>query len=58
MKIKITEIEANAEDLRGSQTLGAAISNAMRNAFSSVGMYGVPNSQSVCDDDGEESEDE
>ena len=57
MKIKITEIEANAEDLRGSQTLGAAFSNALRNAFSNVGVYGVPNGSSVCDDE-DESEDE
>ena len=29
MKIKITEIEANAEDLRAGQTLGTAFSNMM-----------------------------
>lgn len=57
MKIKITEIEANAEDLRESQTLGAAFSNAVRKAFSNIGVYEVPNSQSVCDDE-DESEDE
>ena len=58
MKIRVTEIEANTEDLRSSQTLGAAFSNALRNAFSNVGVYGVPNSPSVGDDDGGESEDE
>lgn len=57
MKIKVTEIEANAEDLRAGQTLGTAFSNALRNAFSNVGVYGVPNEFSGCDDE-DESEDE
>lgn len=58
MKIKITEIEANAEELKVGQTLGTAFTNALRNAFSNAGVYGVPNSTSVCDDDKEESEEE
>ena len=53
MKIKITEIEANAEDLRAGQTLGTALSNALRNAFSSVGVYGDPDESPVCDDEDE-----
>lgn len=57
MKIKITEIEANPEDLRVSQTLGTAVSNALRNVFSNVGVYGVPNESPVYDDE-DESEDE
>lgn len=57
MKIKITEIEANAEDLRAGQTLGTAFSNALRNAFSNIGAYGAPDESPVCDDE-DESEDE
>lgn len=57
MKIKITEIEANAEDLRAGQTLGTAFSNALRNVFSNIGTYGAPDESLVCDDEGE-SEDE
>ena len=57
MKIKITEIEANAEDLRGSQTLGTAFSNALRNAFSNIGTYGATDESHVYDDE-DESEDE
>lgn len=53
MKIKITEIEANAEDLRAGQTLGTAFSNALRNVFSNVGVYGVPNESPVYDDEDE-----
>ena len=54
MKIKITEIEANAEDLRGSQTLGTAFSNALRNAFANIGAYEVQ----PYEDDDDENEDE
>ena len=57
MKIKITEIEANAEDLRAGQTLGAAFSNVLRNAFSNIGAYGATDESPVCDDE-DESEDE
>ena len=57
MKIKITEIEANAEDLRAGQTLGTAFSNALRNVFSNIGAYGAPDESLVCDDE-DESEDE
>lgn len=53
MKIKITEIEANAEDLRAGKTLGTAFSNALRNAFSNVGAYTVPNESPVYDDEDE-----
>ena len=57
MKIKITEIEANAEELRAGQTLGTAFSNALRNAFSNIGEHGDPDESLVCDDE-DESEDE
>lgn len=51
MKIKITEIEANATDLKASQTLGTAFSNALRNAFANIGAY---EEQSYEDDDEDE----
>lgn len=38
MKIKITEIEATAEELKASQTLASSFSNLLRNAFM-VGNY-------------------
>lgn len=56
MKIKITEIEANAEDLRAGQTLGTAFSNVLRNAFSNIGAYEVPDGSPVCDDEDEREE--
>lgn len=51
MKIKITEIEANAEDLRAGQTLGTAFSNVLRSAFLNIGAYGQPDESPVYDDE-------
>lgn len=36
MKIKITEIEANANELRASQTLASSFNNALRFAFTNT----------------------
>lgn len=56
MKIKITEIEANTEDLKASQTLGTAFSNTLRNAFSNIGAYGDPDESPVYDEEESEGE--
>ena len=39
MKIKITEIEANAEELRQSNTLADSLSNIMRTCFIGSSRY-------------------
>lgn len=50
MKIKITEIEANAEELKNSSTLAGGITDMLRKCF-------IPsNSSNIYDD--EEGEDE
>lgn len=55
MKIRVTEIEANTEDLRSSQTLGSAFSTVLRNAFVKVNEH----PESPTDEyDVEESEEE
>lgn len=54
MKIKITEIEADANELRSSQTLGMSLANALRTAFAGVGTDSSPS----CPDDEEENEEE
>lgn len=36
MKIKITEIEANAEELRNSTSLSSNLTNILRSAFAPV----------------------
>lgn len=48
MKIKITEIECNAEELRQSNTIAEAFTNMLRRAFTPV----------VDADEGEEGQDE
>lgn len=49
MKIKITEIEATAEDLRQSNSLADSFSRLLRNSFTSYPVY---------EDEDEEDEDE
>lgn len=53
MKIKITEIEATAEDLRQSTSLASAFSAAMRRAF-----IGVATPAPITDDTDEETDGE
>lgn len=53
MKIKITEIEANAEELKASQTLASSFSNLLRNAFA-VQTYRPSISETEEDEEGEE----
>lgn len=56
MKIKITEIECNAEELRQSNTIAEAFTNMLRRAFTPFTAY---NSADVEDDDeGEGEQDE
>lgn len=52
MKIRVTEIEASAEELKASQDLSSAFTNAFRTAF--VGRPRV----TVDEEDMDESEDE
>lgn len=52
MKIKITEIEANAEEIRQSNTIAEGITRLLRNAFNPY--YSTQN----YTDENDESEDE
>ena len=54
MKVKITEIEADANDLRSSKTLGMSLTNALRTVFAGIGTC----SSSSCPDEEEENEEE
>lgn len=54
MKIKITEIECNAEELRQSNTIAEAFTNMLRMAFTPFTAY---NSTVEDDDDGEGGQD-
>lgn len=58
MKIKVTEIEATAEDLKASEPLSSAFTNTLRSAFVRVGTgYAVANShETEADDEQAESE--
>lgn len=53
MKIRVTEIEASADDLRQSKSLAEAMSNAMRNAFNGINSIVFT---TECDDEEEEQE--
>lgn len=48
MKIKITEIEASADELRQSNTLSEGLSNMLRNIFNPLRYNSVPEE---CDDE-------
>ena len=50
MKLKITEVEATAEELRQSNTLSDGLIRTLRNAFNSPCV--------VSEDEGEDEEDE
>lgn len=52
MKIKITEIEANAEEIRQSNTIAEGIARLFRNAFNPY--YNMQ--KDVVEDDGSEEE--
>lgn len=60
MKIKITEIEATAEELKASEPLSSAFTNTLRRAFVGAGTgLGCANShETEADDEQAESEDE
>lgn len=53
MRIKVTEIEATAEELRQSTTLSDGLQRVLRNAFNNVGFSNLYNSN-VNDCEGEE----
>lgn len=50
MKIKITEIEASAEELRSSQTFASAFTNALRKAFISTPGFEEPTEEGADDE--------
>lgn len=54
MKIKVTEIEASAEELKASQSLSSSLSNLLRNAL----MPGNYTNYTEETDEQNESEDE
>ena len=51
MKIKITEIEASAEDLRQSNTLADGLTRMMRNAFNPYNFSTETDIEEGTDDD-------
>lgn len=59
MKIKITEIEATAEELKASEPLSSAFTNVLRRAFVGAGTSYVctNNHETEADDEQMESED-
>lgn len=51
MKIKITEIEASAEELRQSNSLSDGLTRMLRNAFSPYYTYTETDDDDQTDDD-------
>ena len=49
MKVKVTEIEANAEELRQSKTLSDALTNILRKSF--IGAYPLRDEWDEFEDD-------
>lgn len=52
MKIKVTEIECNAEELRQSNTMAEAFTNMLRRAFTPFTAYSSTDTESEDEDDG------
>lgn len=52
MKIKVTEIECNAEELRQSNTMAEAFTNMLRRAFTPFTTYSSTDTESEDEDDG------
>lgn len=52
MKIKVTEIECNAEELRQSNTMAEAFTNMLRRAFTPFSSYSSMDTESEDEDDG------
>lgn len=54
MKLKITEIEATADELKAANSFADALSNQLRNIFNSISTYQYQNTDFNDEEDDEE----